>query len=141
MKNKEQAIIDLFLQKKPSKIMLYLIRPKGPKYASVLAKEADCTYTHVLKILSELYEYGLVTFNKEGRIKRVRLTEKGAEVANELDGLVEKLKNAAKKEKKRGAKPKPAEEIEKTIDERIRRTSRKRLEEHLSQIIRRTEEA
>ena len=83
-------IRDLFLHGKPAGIILSLKDSEG-KYASILSKEVDCTYTHTLKILTQLKKYRLVEFEKNGRIKRVALTSEGEDVAHELGGLVRKL--------------------------------------------------
>jgi len=82
--------VDLILHEKPSGILLSL-REDERKYASVLAKENECTYTHVLKILNELKNLGLVEFQKEGRIKYVDLTGQGEDVAHALEGLTRQL--------------------------------------------------
>jgi len=83
-------IMDLFLHGKPAGIILCLKDCEG-KYASILSKEVDCTYTHTLKILTQLKKYKLVEFEKNGRIKTVALTSEGEDVAHELGGLVRKL--------------------------------------------------
>ncbi|MBD3261486.1 MAG: winged helix DNA-binding protein [Candidatus Altiarchaeales archaeon] len=91
-----EGIARLLLHDKPSGIILSL-RSREKKYAAVLAKENDCTYTHVLKILDELKGFGLVEFEKEGRIKFVKLTEAGEDVAHELEGLVRYLEKSQEK--------------------------------------------
>ncbi|HHQ44922.1 MAG TPA: MarR family transcriptional regulator, partial [Candidatus Altiarchaeales archaeon] len=48
----------LILHEKPAGILLSL-KSREKKYASVLAKENDCTYTHVLKIVSDLEDRGI----------------------------------------------------------------------------------
>ena len=83
-------IKSLFLHEKPAGVMLSL-KDNESMYASVISKEIDCTYTHTLKILDQLHEYGLVEFEKKGRIKEVRLTPKGDDVAHELEGVVRQL--------------------------------------------------
>lgn len=88
-------VMDLFLHGKPSGIVLSLKDSEG-KYASILSKEVDCTYTHTLKILTQLKEYRLVEFEKNGRIKKVCLTSEGEDVAHELGGLVRKLEKISK---------------------------------------------
>ena len=52
------------------------------RYGSILAKEVDCTYSHSVKILQTLKKMGLVTFEKQGRIKLIKLTKKGLEIAD-----------------------------------------------------------
>ncbi len=103
MKNDEQHIMRLLMHEKPVGIILGLKGTEG-KYASILAKETDCTYTHTLKILDIFHKYGLVEFEKEGRIKRVVLTEKGGDIAHELEGLVRHLEKVSAEEENEESK-------------------------------------
>jgi len=95
----EKTLMDLFLHKKPVGILLSLNDSEG-KYASILAKETDCTYTHALKILSTMEGHGLVEFKKEGRIKEVMLTDLGADIAHDLEGAVRRLERLPDDKKK-----------------------------------------
>jgi len=90
-----RGIANLLLHEKPAGILLSL-RDKEKKYPTVLSKENDCTYTHTLKIVEELRGYGLVEFEKDGRIKYVTLTELGEDVAHQLEGLVRYLERIGK---------------------------------------------
>ena len=56
-------------------------------YASVLAKQIDCTYSHVVKILQEMQKADLINFKKEGRLKLLELTKKGKEVAGNIESI------------------------------------------------------
>jgi predicted transcriptional regulator len=104
-----RSILNLLLHEKPAGIMLSL-KEKEKKYPTVLSKENDCTYTHTLKILEELREYGLVEFDKDGRIKYVALTELGEDVAHQLEGLVRYLERVSKSGKQeKGNEPKAEE--------------------------------
>ncbi len=55
------------------------------KYGSVLAKEVDCTYSHAVKILQEMEKSKLVSFEKQGRIKTIRLTDNGNRIAEYIE--------------------------------------------------------
>jgi DNA-binding MarR family transcriptional regulator len=81
---------DLFFRRKPALMLLALKKVSRPKYGSVLAKEVDCTYSHAVKILQILEEIGLVSFEKDGRIKIIKLTKKGQEVAESI-GAIKKI--------------------------------------------------
>ena len=81
----------LFLRDKPAKILLGLRTNEGPVYATILSREANCTYSHTIKILNLLKDMGIVEFEKKGRIKRVTLTEPGADIALHLEGMVKKF--------------------------------------------------
>ena len=93
----KQIITTLILHEKPTGILLSL-KGSGGKYASVLSKENDCTYTHTLKILKILEENDIVESKKEGRIKFIKLTDKGEDVAHELEGLVRYVEKIGRKE-------------------------------------------
>ena len=103
----KQILEDLFLREKPARILLALKTSKIPVYATILSKEADCTYSHTIKILDVLQNMGLVIFDKKGRIKGVKLTDDGWDIAHNLEAMKKKLvqiegkcKKQAKKEKK-----------------------------------------
>ncbi len=97
VENEENNILEgLFLHEKPARL---LISAKTPKYASQLAKEVDCTFSHTVKLLEQFRKMGLVTFKKTGRIKIIELTDDGKEIANYLEGLVTKITNLEKTHK------------------------------------------
>lgn len=82
---------ELFLHTKPARILVGLVRGQDNKYASVLSKEADCTYSHTVKILDQFKEHGLVEFQKEGRKKLIELTDDGQELAERMNNVIECL--------------------------------------------------
>jgi DNA-binding MarR family transcriptional regulator len=83
--NKE--VFDVFFREKPAMMLVELRNAKSQIYASSLAKLVDCTYSHVVKILQEMEKAGLVNFEKQGRLKLLTLTKKGAEVAEHIDTI------------------------------------------------------
>jgi len=85
----------MFFRIKPVKMLTAL--KSGPKYATIIAKETDCTYSHTVKILNLFKEYGLVDFERKGRIKIVKLTEFGDDVAKGMDAILTKLSRAKDK--------------------------------------------
>lgn len=89
MKNKTD-IFEVFFRKKPAMILVALKQNnKKNRYGSVLAKEVDCTYSHAVKILQDMERARLVNFEKQGRIKTIKLTENGERIAEHI----EKVKN------------------------------------------------
>jgi len=86
---KEKFTQCLFLRLKPAK-MLTMLR-EGPKYATILSKNIDITYSHTVKLLDLFNDLGLVEFEKKGRIKIVKLTSMGEEIARAMDHLMSKL--------------------------------------------------
>jgi len=83
MDNKK--IFNIFFREKPAMMLLELKNVKGTIYASNLAKKTDCTYSHVVKVLQEMQRYGLVNFEKQGRLKLLSLTKKGSDVAEHIN--------------------------------------------------------
>lgn len=78
---------DIFFRRKPALILVSLRRMTRARYASILAKEANCTYSHAVKILQSLGNLGLINFEKKGRVKLVKLTKKGQEIADNIENI------------------------------------------------------
>jgi len=89
------SIARLFFRSKPTQLLLSL--RTGPKYATILSKEIDCTYSHTMKLLNNFERLGLVEFEKKGRIKMIKLTSKGEEIAKSLENTLLKIKKLKEK--------------------------------------------
>jgi len=73
-------------------MILVSLRKGGKnKYGSILAKEVDCTYSHAVKILQEMEKARLVTFEKQGRIKSIVLTDNGNKIAEFIEKIKDQL--------------------------------------------------
>ena len=110
--SENRLLEDLFLREKPAKILMGMKSSKGLVYATTLSKEADCTYSHTTKILNQFLKLGLVEFDKKGRIKHVKLTNDGWDIAHNLEAMQKKFvqieenvsKETKKSQSKKGAK-------------------------------------
>lgn len=78
---------DVFFRRKPALMLVALKKLSRARYGSILAKEVDCTYSHAVKILQTLEKIGLVVFEKKGRIKLIKLTKQGTEVADNIENI------------------------------------------------------
>ena len=87
--NKE--IFEVFFRRKPAMILVALRQSKKNRYGSILAKEVDCTYSHAVKILQEMQKANLVSFEKQGRIKTITLTEDGDRIAEHIEKIKDLL--------------------------------------------------
>jgi len=76
---------------KPVLALVSLKDEKKSWYASSLAKEVDCTFPHMVKILSGFGELGLVSFKEAGRKKLIFLTQKGKKLAAALSESLDAL--------------------------------------------------
>lgn len=91
MAKKEKKIFDALFREKPVMMLVTLLNTNEEMYASTLAKEVDCTYSHVVKLLQEFHKADLISFDRQGRLKILHLTKKGKEVAAHLDKLEKQL--------------------------------------------------
>ena len=78
---------DLFFRRKPALMLVALKKNTRMRYGSILAKEVDRTYSHAVKILQTLEVLKLVDFEKRGRIKIIKLTKKGQDVADAIENI------------------------------------------------------
>lgn len=85
--NKNKKIFDVFFREKPAMMLVELKNANSQVYASVLAKQIDCTYSHVVKILQEMQKANLINFKKVGRLKLLELTKKGQEIARNIESI------------------------------------------------------
>jgi predicted transcriptional regulator len=106
--DENRMLAGLFLRDKPAKILMGLRTNEAPVYVTILSKDANCTYSHTIKILNVLKELGIVDFEKKGRIKQVILTEAGEDIAKHLEDMVKKFVKIESGEKKQDSKAKKA---------------------------------
>ena len=87
---KQNVFEILFLHSKPVK-MLTALKRDDIVNATMVAKHVDCTYSHTVKVLEQFKDMGLVKFDKKGRVKLIKLTDTGTEVAHDFEGLTRKF--------------------------------------------------
>lgn len=85
MKNKE--IFNAIFREKPAMMLIALKNTEQEVYASSLAKIIDGTYSYIVKVLMDMERAGLVEFKKQGRLKIIKLTRKGNEVAESINKI------------------------------------------------------
>ncbi|MDE1866057.1 MAG: hypothetical protein KGH94_05485 [Candidatus Micrarchaeota archaeon] len=78
---------NIILKGKQSGILLAL-RDNGQSwYVSSLAKAAGTTYVHACNFINTCEELGIVNCEKHGKLKVVKLTEKGAKMVEMISGI------------------------------------------------------
>ncbi|MBN3037320.1 MAG: winged helix DNA-binding protein [Candidatus Diapherotrites archaeon] len=85
-----------FLREKPVRVLIALSDKSRSWYAHLLSKEVDVTYAHLINVLDALSVAGLVSFEREGRIKLVRITDDGLELAKDFETVVRRLSKLSK---------------------------------------------
>lgn len=88
----ELGTAEFFFKEKPSSALIALKSGKDEWYASSLAKEVDCTFPHILKILNHFEAKNLVSFKPKNRKKLIFLTPRGHRAAQALLAVVSVLK-------------------------------------------------
>lgn len=69
----------------PCELLIKMVsNGNGNFYMAKIAKEADLTHSHAVKILKEFMDLGLIESEKNGRRRYIKLTEEGNEVAMAL---------------------------------------------------------
>ena len=96
---------ELFLRRKPVKLLMALKIHPSAAYISTLSKETDCTYSHTVKLLEEFRLLNLVTFEKTGRVKYIKLTTDGEELATNFEAVLRKFSKLQPKIEKKPPVP------------------------------------
>lgn len=92
MGRKGKELFDVFFRAKPANLLVGLSKQEGKNnYGSILAKDANCTYSHAVKILQDMEKAKLVSFQRNGRIKTIALTENGQKIAEYIEKIKECL--------------------------------------------------
>ena len=95
----KNEVEELFVRRKPVRLLLNVKTGQGPKYVSILAKDTDCTYSHTVKLLDIFKSMGIVDFEKHGRIKYVKLTQDGVDLAGDFEAVMRKFAKLRPKKK------------------------------------------
>lgn len=83
MDDDKNGIVSLFFKEKPVGILI-AVRQNKESYALQISRDVDVTYSHTVKVLEQMNQYGLVSFEKKSRKKIVTLTEDGEKIAQHL---------------------------------------------------------
>ena len=82
----------IFLREKPIKLFLNIKIGSNSKSVTTLSRDTQCTYSHTIKLLDGFKSLNLVTFEKQGRVKYVKLTDKGHELAGCMENMLKVIR-------------------------------------------------
>jgi len=74
----------ILLKEKQVKILLLLKNTQQPWHITTLASASGTTYVHTHNFLKTCASLGIASIEKHGKIKEIKLTEKGALLADTL---------------------------------------------------------
>jgi len=94
------VLAPIFFKEKPVNALAQLADDERSWYASMLAKEIDCTYPHIVNILDKFHEHDLIETEEEGRVKKITLTSQGEDLAIEFQNLLRRMDRIDEKTQK-----------------------------------------
>lgn len=77
----------IVLKDKQAKILLSLRNTQQPWHISSLAKASEATYVHTHNFIRTCAALGIVSIEKHGKIKEIKLTDKGTAIADMAAGM------------------------------------------------------
>ncbi|MEM4554328.1 MAG: winged helix-turn-helix domain-containing protein [Candidatus Anstonellaceae archaeon] len=99
----------IFVKLKPANMLLLLKDSSQNWFPSKLARGANCSYVYTVAILNRLQKFGIISFEKKGKQKLYRLTERGMQIASILDDFIKRCDAASQESKQQLQEQKPAE--------------------------------
>jgi predicted transcriptional regulator len=79
--------MQILIKEKHAKILIALKNQSQSWYISSLARATNTTYVHTCNFISACEKLNLVYNEKHGKIKTVKLTDKGSKVAELLNSI------------------------------------------------------
>ncbi len=77
----------LLIKDKQARILLALKDVQHEWYISTLAKKTQTTYVHVHRFVKSCEKAGVISVEKHGKLKMVKLTDKGSKVVESLRSI------------------------------------------------------
>jgi predicted transcriptional regulator len=72
----------LILKDKQAKVLMYMRTiPQGSTISNI-SKNCEITYVHTINFINRCTKLGIVSDERHGRIKEIKLTEKGTQLAD-----------------------------------------------------------
>lgn len=99
---------NILLKQKQTRILIALRDTTQNWYITTLAKATGTTYVHTCNFLMECESLDITTSEKHGKIKMIRLTDKGIRLAELVSSINSLVSVPESKEPKQPAEPKSA---------------------------------
>lgn len=115
-----QAVPQILFKDKQARIILLLKNNQQPWYLSTLSKACDTTYVHTSNFIKTCESLGITTNEKHGKIKEIKLTERGMQLAELLSvmyGIINQTANNGAPSQQKTKVEQPVREEKKEIKE------------------------
>ena len=83
----QKPYANIIFKDKQARIMMSLRSAGQEWYISSLAKASNTTYVHTCNFISACEGLGLTVSEKHGKIKVIRLTDRGTQIADMIAGI------------------------------------------------------
>ena len=78
---------ELLFKTKQTKILLSLKNNQQPWHITTLSQASGTTYVHTSNFIKRCEELGITVAEKHGKIKEIKLTEKGLQIAGMISSI------------------------------------------------------
>jgi len=102
----------IIFKDKQTRILMLLKNESQRWNITALAQTANTTYVHTHNFISECESLGFTTSERHGRLKLIKLTERGMQLTNMITsiyGLMEQKQEQKPEQKSEQKKPSPAQ--------------------------------
>ncbi len=96
---------NIILKQKQASILLALRDTSQNWYISSLAKATNTTYVHACNFLTMCEHLGITSSEKHGKLKLIKLTEKGLRLADMVTSISAMISNEQQKQPEQPKKP------------------------------------
>ncbi len=103
-----ERFANILFKEKQAGIILALADKSQKWYITNLAKSANATYVHTSRFVARCEELGIIDAEIHGKLKTLRLTDKGQEIASSImsiNGKLSKLNGEEHKAQKQQPEP------------------------------------
>lgn len=90
----------IIFKDKQARILLFLRTSEQELYISYIAKMTNTTYVHTCKFLKECEADGITMSERHGKIKVIKLTDKGKKIAELIDSIYNLISDKKRPEQK-----------------------------------------
>ncbi len=79
---------NLIFKEKQARMLVLLLDNSKDWYISTLAKESQSTYVHACNFLLSCESLGIVSSERHGKAKAIKLTDKGMQIARMVSEII-----------------------------------------------------
>jgi DNA-binding MarR family transcriptional regulator len=83
----EDSKIARFIFKRKPYLLLKALRSKDGIYSAQLAKQIDCSYAYIVRLINQMEKLGLVYIERTKNVNYIKLTKKGRQLIDLISNI------------------------------------------------------